>query len=74
MIYLKFNPSDYNYTYSEWEHIIDEFVFNERNRKIIKRKLLDGITFENLAEEMEMSVRGVRYIVADGINKLIKRI
>ena len=68
---MKFNPYDYNYSYSEWEHIIDEHIFNERNRKILKRKLLDDITFERIAEEMEMSVRGVQYAYDKGLNKLI---
>ena len=68
---MKFNPYDYNYSYSEWEHIIDEHIFNETYRKILKRKLLDDVTFERLAEEMEMSVRGVQYAFDKGLNKLI---
>lgn len=68
---MKFDPYAYCYSYSEWEHIIDEHIFNERNRKILKRKLLDDVTFERIAEEMEMSVRGVQYVVEDGLNKLI---
>jgi DNA-directed RNA polymerase specialized sigma subunit len=71
---LKFDPYAYNYSYSEWEHIIDEHIFNERNRKILKRKLLDDVTFERIAEEMEMSVRGVQYVVKDGLNELIRHI
>ena len=68
---MKFNPYDYDYSYSEWEHIIDEHIFNETYRKILKRKLLDDVTFERLAEEMEMSVRGVQYAFDKGLNKLI---
>jgi hypothetical protein len=71
---LKFNPYAYNYSYSEWERIIDEHIFNERNRKILKRKLLDDITFERIAEEMEMSVRGVQYVVKDGLDEIIRHI
>ena len=74
MICLKFNPCDYDYTYSEWEQIIHECVLSERNRKIMQRKLLDDITFEKLAEEMEMSVRGVQYVVKKGLDKIIKHI
>lgn len=48
---------------SEWEHIIDEWIFSERDRKILKRRLLDGITFERLAEEFDMSVRQTKNIV-----------
>lgn len=48
---------------SEYEHIIDEFVFNQRARAIIKRRLLDGVTYEKLAIEFDMSVRQIQNIV-----------
>lgn len=48
---------------SEVEHLIDEWIFSERNRKIAKRKLLDGVTFEKLAEEFDLSVQQVKTIV-----------
>lgn len=48
---------------SQIEHLIDEWIFNERNRAILKRRLLDGITYEKLAEEFELSVRQVKNIV-----------
>ena len=35
----------------------------ERNRQILYRKLIDGITFEMLAEEFELSDRQVKNIV-----------
>ena len=71
---MKFNPYDYNYSYSEWEHIIDECVFGERNKNIVKRKLLDRITFEELAEEKEMSSRQIQRIVDKALNKISKYI
>lgn len=57
---------------SEWEHLIDEWIFNERDRKILKRRLLDGICFEPLAEEFDLSVRHVKSIVYKGQEKLLK--
>lgn len=48
---------------SEVEHLIDEWIFNERNRKICKRKMIDGITFERLAEEFDLSTQQVKSIV-----------
>jgi DNA-directed RNA polymerase specialized sigma24 family protein len=48
---------------SEVEYIIDEWIFNERNRNILKRRMLDGITFERLAEEFDLSVQQVKTIV-----------
>lgn len=38
----------------------------ERNRQIIKRHLIDGVCFEPLAEEFELSVRQVKTIVYRG--------
>lgn len=48
---------------SAYNDLIEEWIFNERDRAIMKRRILDGITYEKLAEEFEMSVRGVKYIV-----------
>lgn len=43
--------------------LIDEWIFNERNRHILKRRMLDGITYEKLAEEFDLSVQQVKSIV-----------
>ena len=54
------------YSRSEWENIIDEWIIgtnSERNRKLIKRRLLDGIKYEPLAEEFELSVQHTKEIV-----------
>lgn len=42
---------------------IDEWIKSERDRKILKRRLIDGICYEPLAEEFELSVRQVKNIV-----------
>lgn len=68
------NIEHYNKPRSEWEHIIDEWIFNERDRKIIKRRLLDGILLEPLAEEFDMSVQQVKSIIYKAQNKIINHI
>ena len=65
------NLYDYNYSRSEWEAIIDEYIFSERNRKIVKRKLLDGVTFEALAEEFDLSVQHTKTIVGQAKRRLL---
>lgn len=50
--------------------MIDEYIHNERNREILKRKLTDGITYEKLAEEFDMSVGQVKNIVYKSKDKL----
>lgn len=52
-----------DYSRSELTEAIDEWILHERNRAILKRRLLDGICFEPLAEEFELSVRQVKTIV-----------
>ena len=43
--------------------IIDEWVHSERDRKILYRRLVDGIHFEPLAEEFGLTTRYVKTIV-----------
>lgn len=59
---------------SEWAHLIDEWIFSERDRNIMKRRLLDGICFEPLAEEFDLSVRQVKNIVYKNTEKLVKHL
>ena len=59
---------------SQWENLIDEWIFNERDRAILKRRLLDGICYEPLAEEFNLSVQQTKHIVYRMQNKLFKKI
>lgn len=43
--------------------LIDEWIKSERDREILKRRLLDGICYEPLAEEFDLSTRQVKNIV-----------
>lgn len=54
------------YTNSQISKLIDEYIHNERDRAILKRRLIDGLTYERLAEEFELSVRRVKTIVYKG--------
>lgn len=56
------------------EHLIDEWILSERDRKILKRKLIDGITFERLSEEFDLSVTRVKTIVYKGEEKIFRHI
>ena len=65
---------NYNLSRSEWENLIDEYIFKERDRAILKRRLLDGVCFEPLAEEFDLSVQQTKTIVYKATEKLIKHI
>lgn len=43
--------------------LINEWIRSERDRKIMHRRLIDGKTFEFIAEEQDMSVRQIKNIV-----------
>lgn len=62
------------YTNSEIRDIIDELIHSERNRDLLKRRLIDGITYEKLAEEFDMSVRQVKNVIYKEQEKVLKRL
>jgi hypothetical protein len=47
--------------------LIDEWVKGERDRAIMKRRLIDCIRFEPLAEEFNLSVQQTHSIVSKNI-------
>lgn len=62
------------YTNSQMSALIDEYIHNERNRQILKRRLIDGICYEPLAEEFDLSVRRVKNIIYKNQDILFKHI
>ena len=48
---------------SDIANMIDEWIKSERDRHIMKRRLIDGVCFEPLAEEFDLSVRQIKNIV-----------
>lgn len=65
-----------NLTASEINRRISELIVGrhaERNRKILRRRLIDGICYEPLAEEFDMSVRQIKNIVYAGENKIFSK-
>lgn len=58
--------NDIEYANSEIEFAIDEYIHSERDRAILKRRLIDGTYFEPLADEFGMSVRQIKNIVYKG--------
>lgn len=59
---------------SKIEFLIDEWIFSERDRMILKRRLLDGICYEPLAEEFDLSVRQVKKIVYKCQEKIFRHV
>ena len=62
------------YTNSQIRELIAEYIHSERDRRILERRLIDGITFERLAEEFLMSTRQMKTIVHKNESVLFRQI
>lgn len=62
------------YTNTQIARLIDDYIHSERDRRILKRRLIDGIYYEPLAEEFDMSVRQMKSIVYKAQDRLFKHI
>ena len=56
------------------EAAIEEWVLNERDRAILKRRFCDGVCFEPLAFEFNLSVRQVQNIVYKQGEKMMRHL
>ena len=60
------------YTNSQMCGLIDEHIHSERNRNILKRRLIDGVCYEPLAEEFDMSTVQIKRIVKRDQERLFR--
>ena len=63
-----------DYSRTEICEAIDEWILNEKHRAILKRRLIDGIVFDSLAEEFDMSPRQIKRIVYKAQETLFRHI
>ena len=62
---------------SQLATILDEWIIGrnaERDREVLKRRLIDGVKFETLAEEFSLSVRQTKTIVYNGKARIINHL
>lgn len=59
-----------NTSRTEAERLINEWIFNARDRNILMRRILDGLTFEEIAEEFSLSTQRTKVIVYQSLDKL----
>ncbi len=62
------------YTNSQISELIAEHVHSERDRRILFRRLVDGICYEPLAEEFQLSVSQVKRIIQRETERLFRKI
>lgn len=59
---------------SACSELIDQWIFNERNREIAKKRFLDGVPFEDLAKEYNISVRQAKNVIAECTETIAKHL
>ena len=67
-------PNEYNLDRYQWEDAIDRWIFDEEHRAMLKRNLLDGRTYEQIAEQFDCSRDKVARLIPRLQNRLFKKI
>ena len=67
---MKHDLGKFDLSKQEVLYLIDAYIFHERNRQILKRRLLDGVCYEDLAEEYSLSVNQVKAVCYKAIEKI----
>ena len=71
------NLDTYSLSRADWELLIDQWIIGrnaERDRAILKRRLLDGVCYQPLAEEFGLSVQRTKAIVYKAQARLFRHI
>ena len=71
---MRKNTERYNLSRSELQYLIDQWIFNGRNRIILADRLFNGTTYERLAEKYDLSTQQVKSIVYKAMNRLEKHL
>ena len=61
-----------DYTNSQISSLIDEHIHNALHRKMLKDRLIDGMTYEQIAEKHDITARQTKNIIYKSMDRLIK--
>jgi DNA-directed RNA polymerase specialized sigma subunit len=65
---------DMDLSRSELEYLIEEYVLSSRDRRIMKSRVIDGMTYEDIAEMYDMSVTQICTIVKTCKERMFKHL
>lgn len=65
---------DIDLSRTEWEYLIEEYVLSSRDRRIMKSRVIDGMTYEDIAEMYDMSVTQICTIVRTCKERMLKHL
>ena len=66
------SADEHEISVQEMAELIDSWIFKERDRAIMKRRFCDGITYDRIAEEFDMSDRQIKWICYKLFDRVIK--
>lgn len=61
-----------SYTNSQMEQLIDDHIHNAMHRQVLKLRLIDGLTYEKIAEDVDRTPRQIGYILSRDIPVISK--
>lgn len=62
------------YSNTDMENAINEYIHSERDRQILKSRLIDGLTYDELSDKYHLSARRVKTIVYRAQDGLFKHL
>ena len=68
------NIKDIDYSNSQMSALIDEYIHNQKYRDILKYRFIDGLTYEAIAEKVDMSPQHIKTIIYKAQNKLLSHL
>ena len=61
-----------DYTNSQISSLIDEHIHNGLHRQMLKDRLIDGMTYEQIAENHDITSRQTKNIIYKATEKILK--
>lgn len=61
-------------TNRQWNKLIDDWIFSERDRAILKRRIIDDKSYDEMAEMFELSKIQLVRIINNHMEKLYRLI
>lgn len=63
----------YDKSRSEWESLINEWILNKEDRSMLKMRLLDGLTVDEIAETLSLSDKTIKRRLKKAQNRLFTK-
>lgn len=57
---------------TEWQHLINEWILDSKIRAMLKDRIIDGLTYEELAYKYKYDCRNVGRIITKAEHRLFR--